>query len=401
MPALSPTMTEGNIATWKVKEGDSFSAGDVLLEIETDKATMDVEAQDDGVMMKIMAQDGSKSVQVGSRIAVVAELGDDISSLQLPADESAKAPTQDKSNKAAGTSSSSPSDRSDAKPAGQSRGSAATATVRETRKQRYPLLPSVEHLVRQHGISEADVAKIRPTGPGGRLLKGDVLAYLGSINGDTPSAISSRFENLSHLDLSNVKVAPKKEKGTDPKETAADALPTAPVDDYVELHVPVSLDKVVDVQKRIQGTLNVFLPLSTFISRASEVANDQLPRPARTPTAADLFDQVLGLDQVKTAQSFRGVYLPQISAIPPASMLAPRQAPPRQPDLIDLLSAGTKQTKDKPQSIRGRPIPGAPGMSSGSNVFSLRVPREEEESALLFLQRCKAILEEEPGRLVL
>lgn len=56
MPALSPTMTEGNIAAWKVKEGDEFSAGDVLLEVETDKAQMDVEAQDDGIMAKIMVR---------------------------------------------------------------------------------------------------------------------------------------------------------------------------------------------------------------------------------------------------------------------------------------------------------------------------------------------------------
>jgi len=52
MPALSPTMTEGNIASWKLKEGDTFSAGDVILEIETDKASMDVEAQEDGILMK-------------------------------------------------------------------------------------------------------------------------------------------------------------------------------------------------------------------------------------------------------------------------------------------------------------------------------------------------------------
>lgn len=68
MPAMSPTMTEGNIASWKVKEGDSFSAGDILLEIETDKASMDVEATDDGIMYKILAQDGSKSIKVGTRI---------------------------------------------------------------------------------------------------------------------------------------------------------------------------------------------------------------------------------------------------------------------------------------------------------------------------------------------
>lgn len=54
MPAMSPTMTEGGIASWKKKEGESFSAGDVLVEIETDKATIDVEAQDDGVLAKII-----------------------------------------------------------------------------------------------------------------------------------------------------------------------------------------------------------------------------------------------------------------------------------------------------------------------------------------------------------
>jgi pyruvate dehydrogenase E2 component (dihydrolipoamide acetyltransferase) len=54
MPAMSPTMTEGGIAQWKMKEGDTFTAGDVLVEIETDKATIDVEAQDDGVLAKII-----------------------------------------------------------------------------------------------------------------------------------------------------------------------------------------------------------------------------------------------------------------------------------------------------------------------------------------------------------
>ena len=54
MPAMSPTMTEGGIASWKLKEGDTFTAGDVLVEIETDKATIDVEAQDDGFLAKII-----------------------------------------------------------------------------------------------------------------------------------------------------------------------------------------------------------------------------------------------------------------------------------------------------------------------------------------------------------
>ncbi|KAF5542034.1 pyruvate dehydrogenase E2 component (dihydrolipoamide acetyltransferase), partial [Fusarium napiforme] len=123
MPALSPTMTEGNIATWKVKEGEAFSAGDVLLEIETDKASMDVEAQDDGIMVKIMAGDGSKAVQVGSRIGVIAEAGDDINSLEIPADEQAKEQPKEQSSAQAPKESTAPSEsnpveKKSAKPTG-------------------------------------------------------------------------------------------------------------------------------------------------------------------------------------------------------------------------------------------------------------------------------------------
>src|SRR6202034_598903 len=99
MPALSPTMTEGNIAKWSVKEGDSFSAGDVLLEIETDKASMDVEAQDDGIMAKIVQGDGSKGIKVGTRIGVIAETGDDLSTLEIPAEESVEASPKEEAPK--------------------------------------------------------------------------------------------------------------------------------------------------------------------------------------------------------------------------------------------------------------------------------------------------------------
>lgn len=86
MPAMSPTMTEGGIANWKKNEGDAFSAGDVLLEIETDKATIDVEAQDDGVMGKILVKAGENKVPVGQVIAVLAEEGDDLASIEVPSD---------------------------------------------------------------------------------------------------------------------------------------------------------------------------------------------------------------------------------------------------------------------------------------------------------------------------
>ena len=83
MPALSPTMTEGNVAKWTVKEGDRVSSGDVLCEIETDKATMEVEAVDDGVIGKILVPGGSEGVQVNSVIALLLQEGEDADALDM------------------------------------------------------------------------------------------------------------------------------------------------------------------------------------------------------------------------------------------------------------------------------------------------------------------------------
>ena len=73
MPALSPTMTQGNIARWKVKEGDEIRAGDSVAEIETDKATMAFESQEDGFLAKIVVGDGAQNVPVGAIVAVMVE----------------------------------------------------------------------------------------------------------------------------------------------------------------------------------------------------------------------------------------------------------------------------------------------------------------------------------------
>ena len=88
MPALSPTMTEGKIARWLKSEGESVSAGDVLAEIETDKATMEVEAIDEGILAKIVIPEGTEHVAVNTPIAVIASNGEDVSTAQ----PSAKAP---------------------------------------------------------------------------------------------------------------------------------------------------------------------------------------------------------------------------------------------------------------------------------------------------------------------
>ncbi|KAL2019668.1 hypothetical protein VTK56DRAFT_9287 [Thermocarpiscus australiensis] len=399
MPALSPTMTEGNIASWRVKEGEKFSAGDVLLEIETDKATMDVEAQEDGILMKIMQGDGSKGVQVGTRIAVIAEEGDDISSLEIPAEES---PQPAKAAETPKTQTAATPEQPESVPPASVPPEAALKPGKKHFKQ--TLLPSVAHLLKENGLDESAISRIIPTGPNGRILKGDVLAFLGKINAKTPTEIASRFHKASHLDLSNIKVKPHDaKKAAKEAAVAPPPAPPAPVKSLVT--IPVSLSAVVEVQKKIQDSLGVFLPLSTFIARATEVANDELPLPANyQPTADELFNQVLGLDKVGGgSKASRGSYIPQIAALPPASSAlfpsrAPSAATKKGSDIIDIL-AGPAKPKQTPSV--GKKTPVLPGASTGPNVFSLQVPKAEERRARVFLERVKLVLEKEPGRLVL
>lgn len=176
MPAMSPTMTEGGLAEWKVKEGQSFAQGDVLLDIETDKATMDVEAPEDGVLAKILVGNGSKDVPVGKTIALLAEEGDDLSNIEIPTEEE-KAP--------AASSASAPApeapkaqepfqaDSSPAVPAASSNNNEGALHP----PSGGPYLPSVARLLTEKKIS--DPSQIKGTGLHGRLTKGDVLAFLG------------------------------------------------------------------------------------------------------------------------------------------------------------------------------------------------------------------------------
>jgi multidrug efflux pump subunit AcrA (membrane-fusion protein) len=391
MPALSPTMTEGNIASWKVKEGDTFSAGDVLLEIETDKATMDVEAQDEGIMMKILSQDGSKGVQVGTRIAVLADAGDDISALELPPDEQPKQATQSSSQPAA-PASQQEEPKSAEKPAKRA-DSAASGTYEHS----YPLLPSVGLLVHEHGISKEDVSKIKGTGPNGRLLKGDVLAFLGAINADRPATVSSHLAKLAHLDLSNIKVA-EKESAKAPKapEATSKAPKTAPKPEKVLVELPISLENVAQLQRRLQDSADVSVSIATFISKATAFANGRLPAVPHPPTANELFDEVLGLGKAKSTKYSQGTYIP---SIPDFSFTTSRRTSVPKSDIIDIL-AGSVRKAGSPSAQRPAPRLDARLAADGIHTFSLLVPKEEKVRAELFLERCKLALEEVPETLI-
>jgi len=338
---------------------------------------------------------------------VIAETDDDLSTLPLPAEESAPSPSPKDDIKSDVDATPSSESQAKAPPSPKSKETATAIPSEnpsphrpssESQKQTYPLYPSIVQLFHEKNIPTSEADKIPASGPKGRLLKGDVLAYLGRISSSYSSDQSARISKLGHLDLSTAKPAPRKETPPQPQSHAqAQEVPEVdPIDTKVA--IPVSLSSVLSVQKRIQATLGVTLPLSTFVARAAELANDDLPRSATAkPTADELFNDILGLNDVRLGAS-KGGYIPQITAFP-IQPIAERLTPQR--DVYDIL---TGTASPRPRKAVGMPSPDTAAVlnaGDATKVFSVSASKGEEKRARVFLERVKTILQVEPGRLIL
>jgi pyruvate dehydrogenase E2 component (dihydrolipoamide acetyltransferase) len=161
MPALSPTMTEGKLARWLKKEGDQVKAGQVLAEIETDKATMEVEAVDEGTLGKILVSDGTEGVAVNTPIAVLLEEGEDASAISAAPSAKPAPAAPAAAPKPAATPAPAPAPAA-AAPA------PAPATAHEGRAIASPL---AKRMAKQAGL---DLGTLSGSGPHGRIVKSDI-----------------------------------------------------------------------------------------------------------------------------------------------------------------------------------------------------------------------------------
>jgi pyruvate dehydrogenase E2 component (dihydrolipoamide acetyltransferase) len=165
MPALSPTMEEGNLAKWLVKEGDKVKSGDVIAEIETDKATMEVEAVDEGTIAKIVVPAGTEAVKVNALIAILAEEGEDVAAAaagagSAPAPKAEAAPAPAKAEAAPA-----PVAKAEAAPAAKADAAPASSGERVFSS------PLARRVAKEAGI---DITKVSGSGPKGRVVKADV-----------------------------------------------------------------------------------------------------------------------------------------------------------------------------------------------------------------------------------
>jgi pyruvate dehydrogenase E2 component (dihydrolipoamide acetyltransferase) len=168
MPALSPTMTEGTLSRWLKKEGENVRAGDVIAEIETDKATMEVEAVDEGVLGRILVQDGTEGVKVNEPIAILVEQGEAVPAA-APAAKAAAPPKTEPPKQEAKAAEPSPAPPAAPRPAPQS------GNGHDAGGERIFVSPLARRMAKQAGI---DLAALKGSGPNGRIVKADIEATL-------------------------------------------------------------------------------------------------------------------------------------------------------------------------------------------------------------------------------
>ncbi|MEM8726497.1 MAG: 2-oxo acid dehydrogenase subunit E2, partial [Pseudomonadota bacterium] len=222
MPALSPTMEEGTLAKWLVKAGDTISSGDIMAEIETDKATMEFEAVDEGTLAAILVEEGAENVAVGTVIAMLAEEGEDVGDVSAPSSDSAPAPAPTPAPAASDDPAATPTARKLAEAegvdlnsiegtgpkgkitkgdvegaieaggggaalaptSGTSTSSARTEVGEASTDARVIASPLAKRIAEQKGV---DLTQVSGTGPNGRIVKADVEGFEPGVAAPAPS----------------------------------------------------------------------------------------------------------------------------------------------------------------------------------------------------------------------
>jgi pyruvate dehydrogenase E2 component (dihydrolipoamide acetyltransferase) len=256
MPALSPTMTEGNLAKWLKKEGDIIKAGDVIAEIETDKATMEVEAVDEGTLGKIIIAAGAQGVKVNSLIALLLNEGEDASALSaVNTNATAAAPHPAPVIAAPVIAAAAP---------------AATPPSTANAGHRLLASPLAKRLAKEQGL---DLKNIKGTGPHGRIIRADIL-----VAAKTPAKVATPIA-VSNEDSFALPLGKFDGHTTMRKVIARRLTESKQQVPHFYLEVDVELDALLALRKQINDREGATAKLSVndFIIKATGMALEQVP----------------------------------------------------------------------------------------------------------------------------
>ena len=277
MPALSPTMTEGKLAQWLKAEGETVSAGDVIAEIETDKATMEVEAVDEGVLGKIVVAAGTDGVAVNSVIAVLLEDGEDLSDVDIAGLAAAAAPA---SPAPASPAPASPAPAPAAAPpvaappapvaAAQAAPPAAAVAASGTRIFASPL---ARRIAADAGL---DLGHVSGSGPRGRIVKRDVEAAIASgVSAAAPAAPAAPVAVGAMPGMPDYIGIPNSMMRKTIARRLSESKQQAP---HFYLTVDCRLDELLELRKKLNNNATDFkLSVNDLIIRAAALALKQVP----------------------------------------------------------------------------------------------------------------------------
>ncbi|MFZ2994977.1 pyruvate dehydrogenase complex dihydrolipoamide acetyltransferase [Sphingobium sp.] len=275
MPALSPTMEEGTLAKWLVKEGDTVSSGDLLAEIETDKATMEFEAVDEGIVARILVAEGSEGVKVGTVIAIIAEEGEDVAAAAAGGGDAA--PKAEAAPKADPKADAVPA-KADTAPAAAPKPDAVPAKAASS--DRVKASPLARRLASAKGI---DLGSVSGTGPNGRIVKADLDgAKQGSVApaaatptaaAPTPAAPPAAAQDFG-IPHEVVKLSGMRKTIARRLTESKQQVP------HIYLTVDIQLDKLLKLRGELNAGLasrNVKLSVNDLLIKALGVALVQVP----------------------------------------------------------------------------------------------------------------------------
>ncbi len=260
MPALSPTMEEGTLAKWLVKEGDTVNSGDLLAEIETDKATMEFEAVDEGVIGKILVTEGTEGVAVNAPIAILLEDGEETSAMDAVADTAAPVAA--------------------AKPTEEKPVAAATPTApRASTDARVFATPLARRIAADKGI---DLASLSGSGPHGRIIKADLETAPAKAAATTPAkiAIASSATSDSVKAMYQDRAYEEVPLNSMRKIIAARLTEAKQTIPHFYLRRSIKLDNLMQARKEMNAVLEadgIKLSVNDFIIKASARALQDVP----------------------------------------------------------------------------------------------------------------------------
>ena len=268
MPALSPTMEEGTLAKWLVKEGDSVQSGDLLAEIETDKATMEFEAVDEGTIAQILIPEGTDNVKVGTVIAVIAGEDEDAGSTKV-APTPAPAPAPAAKADPAPAPAAAPAPAPTAAPAPAAQG------------ERIKASPLAKRIAADKGI---DLAALTGSGPGGRIVKADLEGAAASTAAPASAAAPSPAPAAAPAPAQpfETDIPHSAEKLSNMRKTIARRLTQSKQEvPHIYLTVDVQLDKLLKLRGELNAALEpqgVKLSVNDLLIKALAKALIQVPK---------------------------------------------------------------------------------------------------------------------------